>query len=72
MPFDAGSYFAYDEMEMGHWRCEFSSVFRAKIYTWHYLHAYPAAEPADDFDDRNRIYSLKDPTNYSAGPLEVH
>jgi protein-ribulosamine 3-kinase len=65
--FDAGSYFAHNEMEMGHWRCEFSSVFRAKIYTRHYLRAYPAAEPADEFDDRNRLYSLKGAINYSAG-----
>ena len=65
--FDAGSYFAHNEMELGHWRCEFSSVFRAKIYTRHYLRNYPAAEPADEFDDRNRLYSLKGAINYSAG-----
>lgn len=65
--FDAGSYFAPNEMELGHWRCEFSSVFRAKIYTQHYLRHYPAAEPADEFDDRSRLYSLKGAINYSAG-----
>jgi fructosamine-3-kinase len=65
--FDAGSYFAHNEMELGHWRCEFSSVFRAKVYTSHYLRHYPAAEPADEFDDRNRLYSLKGAINYSAG-----
>ncbi|KAI1121558.1 Fructosamine kinase-domain-containing protein [Nemania abortiva] len=65
--FDAGSYFAHNEMELGHWRCEFSSVFRSKLYTRYYLRNYPAAEPADQFDDRNRLYSLKGAINYSAG-----
>ncbi|KIM94536.1 hypothetical protein OIDMADRAFT_21333, partial [Oidiodendron maius Zn] len=65
--FDAGSYFAHNEMELGHWRCEFSSVFRSKVYTRHYLRNYPPAEPAEEFDDRNRLYSLKGAINYSAG-----
>ncbi|KAI0118717.1 Fructosamine kinase-domain-containing protein [Nemania sp. FL0031] len=65
--FDAGSYFAHNEMELGHWRCEFSSVFRLELYTSNYLKNYPAAEPADQFDDRNRLYSLKGAINYSAG-----
>ena len=65
--FDAGSYFAHNEMELGHWRCEFSSVFRAKVYTRHYLRNYPASEPVDEFDDRNRLYSLKGAINYAAG-----
>lgn len=65
--FDAGSYFAHNEMELGHWRCEFSSVFRSEVYMRHYLLNYPAAEPADEFDDRNRLYSLKGAINYSAG-----
>lgn len=65
--FDVGSYFAHNEMELGHWRCEFSSVFRSKAYTREYLRNYPAAEPVDEFDDRNRLYSLKGAINYSAG-----
>jgi len=47
MLFDAGSYFAHNEMELGHWRCEFSYVFRAPVYRRQYLHSYRAAEPAD-------------------------
>ncbi|KAF3076466.1 hypothetical protein CFAM422_000954 [Trichoderma lentiforme] len=65
--FDAGSYFAHNEMELGHWRCEFTYVFRAEVYTWHYLKNYPAAEPVDEFEDRNRLYSLKGAINYAAG-----
>ena len=65
--FDAGSYYAHNEMELGHWRCEFSSVFRSKLYTRHYLRKYPAAEEVDEFDDRNRLYSIKGAINYAAG-----
>lgn len=65
--FDVGSYFAHNEMELGHWRCEFSSVFRSKVYWSHYLQSHPAAEPFDEFDDRNRLYSLKGAINYAAG-----
>lgn len=65
--FDAGSYYAHNEMELGHWRCEFSSVFRSETYTRHYLQNYPAAEPVDEFDDRNRLYSIKGAINYCAG-----
>lgn len=35
LPFDARSYFAYSEMEVGHWRCEVSYVFRSRLYTRH-------------------------------------
>lgn len=65
--FDAGSYYAHNEMELGHWRCEFSTVFRSKVYTEKYLQNYPAATPVDEFDDRNRLYSLKGTINYSVG-----
>ncbi|KAI0143681.1 Fructosamine kinase-domain-containing protein [Xylariaceae sp. FL1272] len=73
--FDAGSYFAHNEMELGHWRCEFSSVFRDNVYTKEYLKNYPPADPIEEFDDRNRLYSLKGRLNYSAGhpksPLRI-
>jgi hypothetical protein len=32
----------------------------------HYLRHFPAAEPVDEFDDRNRLYSIKVAINYSA------
>lgn len=65
--FDAGSYYAHNEMELGHWRCELSSHFRDEVYTRHYVQNYPAAEPVDEFDDRIRLYSLKAAINYAAG-----
>lgn len=65
--FDVCSYCAHNEMELGHWRCEFSSVFQSKVYTRHYLQGFQPAEPANESDDRNRLYSLKGAINYSAG-----
>ncbi|KAH0558951.1 hypothetical protein GP486_004422 [Trichoglossum hirsutum] len=65
--YDAGSYYAHNEMELGHWRAEFSSHLRSRIYTRRYLRNYPAAEPVEEFDDRNRLYSIKSSINYSAG-----
>lgn len=65
--FDAGSYYGHNEMELGAWRCEYTSVFRDREYVEQYLRHYPAADPAHEFDDRNRLYSLKGAINYSAG-----
>ncbi|KAF4775529.1 hypothetical protein HER10_EVM0011565 [Colletotrichum scovillei] len=67
MLFDAGSYFAHSEMELGHWACEFSATFGKKDYMNRYLEFYPKAEPASEFEDRIRLYSLKGGMNYSAG-----
>ncbi|TDZ17341.1 Protein-ribulosamine 3-kinase [Colletotrichum orbiculare MAFF 240422] len=67
MLFDAGSYFAHNEMELGHWVCEFSATFGAQAYMDRYVEFFEMAEPADEFDDRVRLYSLKGGINYSAG-----
>ncbi|KAK1723075.1 Fructosamine/Ketosamine-3-kinase [Colletotrichum acutatum] len=67
MLFDAGSYFAHNEMELGHWACEFSETFGNKKYMDRYLEFFLKAEPAEEFEDRIRLYSLKGGMNYSAG-----
>ncbi|KAJ0311060.1 hypothetical protein COL5a_002518 [Colletotrichum fioriniae] len=59
MLFDAGSYFAHNEMELGHWACEFAAIFGNKEYMNRYLEFFPKAEPAEKFEDRIRLYSLK-------------
>lgn len=64
---DSHGILTLNAVELGIWRCEFTRVFRSKEYTTHYLRNYPAAEPAAEFDDRNRLYSLKGNLNYSAG-----
>lgn len=66
--FDVGSYYAHNEMELGSWRCPWSQKQeRVKAYTEHYLKDFPPAEPAEEFDDRNRLYSLKFNLGYSGG-----
>lgn len=68
--YDVSSFYAHNEMEMGLWRADFCSHLRSPIYKEQYLLKYPAAEPVDEFDDRNRLYSLKASLNYSAGHPE--
>ena len=65
--YDVGSYYGHNEMDLGQWRADFCSHLRSKTYIRHYLRNYPAAEPVDEFDDRNRLYSMKGTMNYSAG-----
>lgn len=43
-----------------------NTFFRSKSYMAAYLRQFPAAEPVDEFDDRNRLYSIKVAINYSA------
>lgn len=67
--YDVGSYWAHNEMDLGVWRADFCDHFRTNFetYTREYLRHYPAAIPREEFDDRNRLYSLKASLNYSAG-----
>lgn len=66
--FDVGSYYAHNELELGSWRCPWSQhPERAQVYMKHYLEDYPPAEPVEEFDDRNRLHSLKFNLGYSGG-----
>jgi fructosamine-3-kinase len=42
--FDAGSFYGHNEMELGAWRCEYTTVFGDKAYTEAYLQHYLAAD----------------------------
>ncbi|KAH9896370.1 Fructosamine kinase-domain-containing protein [Xylariomycetidae sp. FL2044] len=61
--YDASSYYAHNEMEFGNWRSELNTFFRSQEY---YKKHFPPAEPVNEFDDRNRLYSIKVAINYSA------
>lgn len=65
--YDVGSYYAHNEMDLGQWRADFCSHVREQVYKDRYHAHYSKAEPEDEFDDRNRLYSLKGTINYSAG-----
>lgn len=63
--FDANGYYAHREMELGMW-----SVTHHEMYYPQYFEAYagiiPPDKPAEDFEDRVRLYGLKHYLMYSA------
>ncbi|KAL1967177.1 hypothetical protein VTN77DRAFT_3468 [Rasamsonia byssochlamydoides] len=63
--FDAAAYYAHHEMELGIWRAERHQL-RAKIYRKEYLRNMEPSGPVDEWDDRNRLYSVKTNLMYSA------
>ncbi|KAI9715531.1 MAG: hypothetical protein M1828_000783 [Chrysothrix sp. TS-e1954] len=65
--YDAGSYYAHNEMELGIWRGQWGQFFRSKAYSESYFSKYSPAEPQEEREDRNRLYSLKYNLNHSAG-----
>ncbi|KAL9622223.1 MAG: hypothetical protein Q9160_003406 [Pyrenula sp. 1 TL-2023] len=56
--FDSAAYYAHNEMELGMWRCTRHRI-NAKIFTRQYLREFPISEPAEEWDDRNRLYCVK-------------
>jgi fructosamine-3-kinase len=55
--FDAASFYAHNEMEIGIWRCSYSKMhLRGSAKT--YFRNYGMSEPAEEWDDRNRMYSV--------------
>ncbi|KAH0538683.1 hypothetical protein FGG08_004758 [Glutinoglossum americanum] len=63
--FDSCAFYAHHEMEIGIWRVEHHRM-KAKAYKREYLRNMDASEPIDEFDDRNRLYSVKTKLMYSA------
>lgn len=55
--FDAGAYYAHNEMEIGNWRCNYNKIHET-VYTKTYLRYYPPSEPKEEWDDRNRMYCI--------------
>ncbi|KAK3634804.1 hypothetical protein LTR56_015085 [Elasticomyces elasticus] len=55
--FDSGAYYAHDEMEIGDWRCHYNKIHDA-VYTETYLRHNGPSEPKEEWDDRNRMYSI--------------
>ena len=66
--FDAGSYYAHNEMEIADWRCPYNKV-NSKIYTKTYLRHFGMSEPAEEWDDRNRLYSTYYDVVYSVNHM---
>lgn len=55
--FDSGAFYAHNEMEIGDWRCNYNTIHK-EVYTTTYLQHYPASEPQEEWNDRNRMYSI--------------
>ncbi|KAH7049109.1 Fructosamine kinase-domain-containing protein [Macrophomina phaseolina] len=55
--FDAASFYAHNEMEIGDWRCPYNKIHN-KVYTRTYLRHFGPSEPKEEWDDRNRMYCV--------------
>jgi len=56
--FDACAYYAHHEKEIGIWRCDHHKM-KNMAYRHEYFKNYPPSEPSEEFDDRNRLYSVE-------------
>ncbi|KAL8670218.1 MAG: hypothetical protein Q9168_005232 [Polycauliona sp. 1 TL-2023] len=55
--FDAAAFYAHNELEIGDWRCFYNKI-HDEVYTSTYLENYPPSEPKEEWEDRNRLYSI--------------
>ena len=55
--FDASALYAHNEYEIGMWRRDILSFDQS--YISQYQSQFPPSEPVDQWDDRNRLYSIK-------------
>ena len=57
--FDSCAYYAHNEMDLGTLSVDHHRL-RAKAYKREYLRHFEASEPVNEWDDRIRLYSLKE------------
>ncbi|KAB8211108.1 hypothetical protein BDV34DRAFT_208871 [Aspergillus parasiticus] len=55
--FDSAAIYAHNEMEIGNWRCRYNNI-HDPVYTQTYLVLVPPSDPYEEWDDRNRLYSV--------------
>ncbi|KAK8034517.1 hypothetical protein PG993_009512 [Apiospora rasikravindrae] len=65
--FDPGCTYAHNEMEFGTWRCSWAYHFNSPVYLRMYQRFIEPSEPVEEFDDRNRLYSIHPYLTDSAG-----
>lgn len=65
--FDPGCTYAHNEMEFGTWRCSWSFHFNSPAYMRSYQREIEPSEPVEEWDDRNRLYSIHPYLTDSAG-----
>lgn len=59
--------YAHNEIEFGTWRCNWATHFNSPMYIMHYHREMEPSEPAEEWDDRNRLYAIKAAICDSAG-----
>lgn len=65
--FDPGCTYAHNEMEFGTWRCSWAFYFNSPVYMRLYQRHIEPSEPVEEWDDRNRLYSIHPYLTDSAG-----
>ncbi|KAI0183666.1 Fructosamine kinase-domain-containing protein [Xylaria flabelliformis] len=66
--FDSAAFYAHNEMEIGDWRCHYNKIHN-KMYTKTYQQHFSPSHPQDEWDDRNRLYSIYYNVIYSVNHL---
>ncbi|KFA66676.1 hypothetical protein S40285_09199 [Stachybotrys chlorohalonatus IBT 40285] len=56
--FDPGCTYSHNEFEFGTWRCTWAFHFNSPTYMRHYQRHIEPSEPAEEWEDRNRLYSI--------------
>lgn len=56
--FDPGCVFGHNEFDFGIWRCFWTTYFTSPAYLEAYQQLVKPSEPAEEWDDRNRLYSI--------------
>jgi len=56
--FDAGSFYAHNEYDIGNWRAARHRLSN-RVYVRNYKRNFPVSEPENEWDDRNLLYSLR-------------
>ena len=64
--FDAAVYYAHNEMEIGIWRVNHHKM-QDGGYRQEYAEQFKESEPAEEWDDRLKLYGVKTKLMYSAG-----
>lgn len=63
--FDAGAFYAHNELEAGMWRCDGAQNLGLR-YLREYQQLVAPSEPKAEFDDRSRLYCMKFYLTHSA------
>lgn len=67
MIYDASAFYGHNEYEVGTWRTVFCAFKEPESYRQQYYKDYPPSEPAEEWEDRNRLYSIPFNITHSAG-----